>query len=540
MGSKRIDIGRMGTVWRSLRGERSGNATLMVALGVPALIGGAGLGVDMAQWYLWKSELQYAVDQAAIAAAYARADDSTKNDYSTRALQEFAANTGVIRHIAATPSVTLGDFAGGTDNLITVASSASDRLPFSSFITGSAVSVSSSASATFEGNGTAWTSCLIALHPSASKAVWFNGGPDVDAGCGVAALSNATNAIEVSGGSGTLDLGWVIAAGGIDNYFDSISGTTVIENAVGLSNPFAGLTPPGNPVSRTLSCGSNGGGETTYAATYDVTAHTYHLRYEGPKKNQMSLVSTTLVDTNVYTETGGATASTQVGDTSTTTGDPQTVSDGSSGSGKDKLYWQVDSVVESTATVTSVQSSGGGTVSAGMMQPGTYSDFDLSCDTVLAPGIYVIDGGDIDVNAQYSLSGTGVMFVLKNGAGIKINGGASISLTAMDKNELIAEGVSSADADKLEGMLVFEDPSSSGNSKNKINGNSSTYLNGSIYLPVSGVEILGTAGVTSRCLTIAANTIKIGGTADLSTFCPPGMVNDTEVMAGDIRVRLVS
>ena len=39
---------------RRLRECRSGNSAMLVAMGMPMLIGGAGLGVDMSQWYLWK------------------------------------------------------------------------------------------------------------------------------------------------------------------------------------------------------------------------------------------------------------------------------------------------------------------------------------------------------------------------------------------------------------------------------------------------------------------------------------------------------
>ena len=54
-------------------------------MGMPMLIGGAGLSVDTAQWYLWQRELQFAVDQAAIAGAWAKAADENGTSYIVRA-----------------------------------------------------------------------------------------------------------------------------------------------------------------------------------------------------------------------------------------------------------------------------------------------------------------------------------------------------------------------------------------------------------------------------------------------------------------------
>lgn len=54
---------------QNLKTDTGGNAALLVAIGLPSLIGSAGLAVDVAQWYMWKNELQYAVDQAALAGA---------------------------------------------------------------------------------------------------------------------------------------------------------------------------------------------------------------------------------------------------------------------------------------------------------------------------------------------------------------------------------------------------------------------------------------------------------------------------------------
>ena len=132
------------------------------------------------------------------------------------------------------------------------------------------------------------------------------------------------------------------------------------------------------------------------------------------------------------------------------------------------------------------------------------------------------------------------MFVLKNGAGFRINGGASVNLTAIQASDLIARGVSSTQANKLAGMLVFEDRASVGNTKNVINGNASTVLNGTIYLSKSNITFQGTASVTSQCLMIAAATITITGTANMTTFCPPGVSEDTVVASEAAKVKLVA
>jgi hypothetical protein len=179
------------------------------------------------------------------------------------------------------------------------------------------------------------------------------------------------------------------------------------------------------------------------------------------------------------------------------------------------------------------------TTAGAYMQPGTYASFVTRCNTTMSPGVYVIDGGDFEVRAQDIVTGNGVIIVLKNGAGIRINGGATVNLTAATASQLITAGVSSSEADRLAGMLVFEDRASSGNTGNLINGNASTTLNGTIYLPRSNIRFAGTAGVTSQCLMIAARTITITGTAQMETFCPAGVVNETVVATTIDAVRLV-
>ncbi len=113
-----------------LKSSTSGNATLLVALGMPVLIRASGLAVDTAQWHMWKREIQYAADQAALAGAWARSDADSESTYVTRARQEFTANVSKTRTINTTPNISLANYNGGSQNREVVTVSASKTLPF--------------------------------------------------------------------------------------------------------------------------------------------------------------------------------------------------------------------------------------------------------------------------------------------------------------------------------------------------------------------------------------------------------------------------
>src|SRR3546814_4831590 len=98
-------MGKICDFMRRLHRSKSGNATLLLALGTPMLIGGTGLAVDTAQWYLWKRELQFAVDQSAIAAAWAKSEAPTGTTYISRGTQEYENNLSLVTDFDSGPTI---------------------------------------------------------------------------------------------------------------------------------------------------------------------------------------------------------------------------------------------------------------------------------------------------------------------------------------------------------------------------------------------------------------------------------------------------
>lgn len=524
-----------------IKAGTSGNATLLVALGMPVLIGGSGLAVDTAQWYMWKREIQYAADQAALAGAWARSNEDTRQVYANRARQEFASNVSTTTEIDSTPNVSLANYNGGNQNSVVVTVSASRILPFSNFLTGRAATVTAYSQASFT-DGTSYTACLIAVDDDDSGAITIGGNATMTAACGMAALSNSPSAVVINGNP-TVDPGWVVSAGGIDDWLSTNTDAEIHEYMDGLSDPFASLTTPTpspNPA-QTYQCIA---GSTTTTGDKRVRTDTVYTYWKGSNTNnavQQSSYTGAGYMANVTGSYGAWTINTTLPTNST---DGAVTSDSAptwtqvSGSGSNKIYrkqvYRTYTEYDNTVTVT--------TNTQATLSQGTYvGGFQTSCTTVLNPGIYVIDGGRLKFVAQHQVTGSGVMFILKNGAYIDIAGGADINLTAATAAQLSqVGGLSSTEAQKFAGMLVFEDRASQGSKKSSINGNSNTVLNGKVYLPKSGLTFSGTASVTSSCLLIAAATITLQGTTNMSSFCPDGMTNDDEVSSGQATIKLVA
>jgi Flp pilus assembly protein TadG len=191
-----------------LSGCESGNAVLMTAVGLPALLGATGYGVDTAQWYMWQRELQHSVDQAALGGAWALAYEQP--DYELRAQQEFYANQNVTEGFDTAPVVRKANFEFGTDNSVIVTASATRMLPFTGLLLDKATTVSASAQAAFRNGGT-FNACLITLNPDGTT-FQVGGNANVIANCGLGALSCSDDAIVIDG-SATVETTSIVTCG---------------------------------------------------------------------------------------------------------------------------------------------------------------------------------------------------------------------------------------------------------------------------------------------------------------------------------------
>ncbi len=243
---------------RALRRDKSGNVMLLAGLAMPIMVGGVGLGVDTAQWYLWKRELQFATDQAALAGAYAKA--SGNSAWESRVINQVAQNKTVAAFAQVT-AVTASNDGFGTNNAVDVTVEGAKDLPFSGMFLDDpfTMTVASKSVYTPPISSTTNRSCLTGLNTS-GKAVEISGSTLVNIGCEIESLSTSSNSVDVSGsvtwGSSTMS---ITTKGGI-------SGATVpsivtqTTNSTTISNPFTGLTSPTSNGTATAatSCPSSG------------------------------------------------------------------------------------------------------------------------------------------------------------------------------------------------------------------------------------------------------------------------------------------
>lgn len=523
-----------------LRCDTSGNATMLMALGLPVLIGGSGLAVDTAQWYMWKNELQFAVDQAALAGAWARtsADTAVQATYKTRAAQEYAVNLSMVGDFDSFNSaedVTLAKYDGSSvDNSVVVHASASKPLPFSNFFTGGQATVTVRAQAKYT-SGVEFNACMLAIHPTADSAFKFGGSVGGSSTCGAGSLSNDPNAAMKEVGNTSVPLGKLIATGGIDPGF--ANNGTIYEDQTGLLDPYASLDTPSSSGStaREYNCTPASSAATQADVTvrteieyayYTKSGNTYTLNanYNGIYKKPKS------------DDKPGVTTQDQVVTSTLAYSDQPYFSDYEKfGSGQSTIYQKSKTTKSySYSDIRTIPANDG----IARPQPGIYTNISVACPTIFQAGIYFISGS-IDFGQNLPVTAAGSLFVMTGNSGsIKINSNSNLDLKGITSTTLTTTyGYDSAQAAKMAGMLFWDKNSTS---SFDMEGNATVKIDGTMYMPNRDATFNGNVNAaTGGCMMVASRTLTINGNFNITNFCTPSGATSMALGGGTASVKLV-
>lgn len=150
----------------------------------------------------------------------------------------------------------------------------------------------------------------------------------------------------------------------------------------------------------------------------------------------------------------------------------------------------------------------------------------------LSRGLYVIDGGTLKINANAVVSGTGVSFLLLNGAKLDVAGGATLNVKAYDSANPQLR------TDPFAGLLFFSDGVGTPVS-HSLSGNSQSRTNGVIYFREDKLTYTGDSGQAYPCLQIIASTLAVSGSGTLNIGCIPDLPPDAPPIRANQRISLV-
>ena len=234
--------------------DESGSILAIVAICLPILMGFMGLAVDVGLLFRAKRNLQIAADSAAVAGALDYLYNNSASSAQSAALASAAANGIVPATGGGTVSVTggptvsvnapatSGPNAGVAGFIEVIISNPSPTFFLGMISHSSSVGVTARAVAGSPGPS---ADCVYVLNPTASGAMLLEGSFNVSANhCGVVVDSNSGDALQFTGGAGTLIAGSVSVVGG-DGGQTGDSTPTPITHSSPVSDPIriTGPTP---------------------------------------------------------------------------------------------------------------------------------------------------------------------------------------------------------------------------------------------------------------------------------------------------------
>ena len=153
---------------------------------------------------------------------------------------------------------------------------------------------------------------------------------------------------------------------------------------------------------------------------------------------------------------------------------------------------------------------------------GRYCGMTVKRTVNLAPGLYIIDGGDLSLTSTSKLNGSGVTFFLTIGARLIIDGSADVDISAPTSGT-------------YSGLLFFADRSGP-QLTHTFSGSASSQFEGAVYMPNDHLVVAGSNSAAAGCTQFIARTLELTGTSGAGISCDSSGTNGIEFYG---RVRLV-
>jgi hypothetical protein len=147
------------------------------------------------------------------------------------------------------------------------------------------------------------------------------------------------------------------------------------------------------------------------------------------------------------------------------------------------------------------------------LSPGCYSGnitVNAGATLTLSPGIYYLDGSNLSVAGNATITGTGVTLVFtgsgSNWGTASIGSNAIIDLTAPTTGP-------------TKGIVIYGDRNMPVGTAFNLAGGATQNFGGAIYLPKANLSFSGGNGTSTSCTKIIADTITLTGTSNLQVNC---------------------
>lgn len=149
----------------------------------------------------------------------------------------------------------------------------------------------------------------------------------------------------------------------------------------------------------------------------------------------------------------------------------------------------------------------------GTLDPGCYSGsitVNAGATLNLSPGIYYLDGANLNVAGNATITGTGVTLVFtgsgSNWGTATIGSNAIVDLTAPTSG-------------KTQGIVIYGDRKMQAGTAFNLTGGGTQNFGGAIYLPKANLSFAGGNGTKTSCTKVIADTLAFTGTSNLQVDC---------------------